>query len=372
MKILVLSTDYPDKRRNIFVFVKQFVDELARMGHNIQVVAPYSLTHNRRLCKQCETIHIGIGTVTIYRPFYFSFSNWRIGKFKMSSRFIRGAFRRGISMLKEQPDVVYGHFWPCAYAGYDYARERNLPLFVATGESVIDFRAISEKDKKFCDYLSGTICVSSKNRQESIDLGLTSEKKCVVIPNAVNPKLFHVMNRKECRRELRLPQDVFIIIYVGWFDERKGVNRVVEAIKTIKGMPVYSIFIGGKEPLNCPNVLITDRVPHEDLPIYLNAADVFVLPTLHEGCCNAIIEALACGLPIISSDLPFNQDILHKGNSILVNPIDISELASAITLLRDDKKNRQEMSRGSLESVKELSIHSRAEKILAFIASNTE
>lgn len=52
MKILVLSPDYPDDRRSAFSFVKQLVEEMARQGHFIQVIAPYSLTHNKILSRK--------------------------------------------------------------------------------------------------------------------------------------------------------------------------------------------------------------------------------------------------------------------------------------------------------------------------------
>ena len=89
-------------------------------------------------------------------------------------------------------------------------------------------------------------------------------------------------------------------------------------------------------------------MPHEEVPLYLNAADVFVLPTLHEGCCNAVVEAMACGLPVISSDLPFNWDVLNKGNSIMVNPNSINEIRDAIVEMRDNNVKRMQLSQGAL------------------------
>ena len=108
---------------------------------------------------------------------------------------------------------------------------------------------------------------------------------------------------------------------------------------------------------------------HNQIPDYLNMADIFVLPTLNEGCCNAIIEAMACGLPVISSNLPFNKDILDESNSILINPQNIEDIAKAIKLLKDNPLKRKELSKGALLAAEDLNIDRRAEKIISFINS---
>jgi len=98
-------------------------------------------------------------------------------------------------------------------------------------------------------------------------------------------------------------------------------------------------------------------------------ADVFVLPTLAEGCNNAIIEAMACGLPIISSNLPFNWDVLDANNSILVDPMSVEDIASAIKALKDDKTRKESMSKAALSTAAELTTDKRAERIINFIES---
>ena len=95
-----------------------------------------------------------------------------------------------------------------------------------------------------------------------------------------------------------------------------------------------------------------------------------MLPTLAEGCCNAIIEAMACGLPIISSDLQFNDDILNEKNSIRIDSNNIDQIADAIRYLKDNPKVRETMSAASLEKAKELDIKNRAKKIIQFIREN--
>jgi len=373
MNILVLTPDYPDERRSVFPFVKQLVDEMARLGHSIQVIAPYSITHNKRFCKPKSEYPVESGKVIVYRPWYASFSNIKVGNNSLTEISKRHAYKKGLNALEEKPDVVYGHFWNSAYMGFDYAQSKNIPLFVATGESEIEFRKDNQEKKDFCSYLSGVICVSTKNQEESIQLGLCSKDKCKVIPNAIDNKIFRLLDKHKCRKQLGISKDSFIVAFVGWFSERKGSRRVARALSLVNEVkPVYSFFIGeGTEDPVCPNILYKGKVKHDDIPIYLNAADVFVLPTQHEGCCNAIIEAMACGLPIISSDLPFNYDVLNHHNSILINPNNVENIKTAIMSLVMDEKLKNELSKGALETSSHLSITDRAITIISFFNRST-
>ena len=200
---------------------------------------------------------------------------------------------------------------------------------------------------------------------------MTTEDKCLISPNATNDSLFKMIDKTDCRTKLGIPLDAFVLIFVGAFNTRKGSKRVAQAISSItEGGEVLSIFLGaGKEDPICDGIIYKGSVPHEIIPDYLNAADVFILPTQHEGCSNAVIEAMACGLPVISSDLPFNWDVLNKSNSILIAPNNIKEISNAIVFLRDNKEKREELSRGALKQAKSLTIDNRACNILEFIKS---
>jgi glycosyltransferase involved in cell wall biosynthesis len=212
--------------------------------------------------------------------------------------------------------------------------------------------------------------VSTKNKEESISLGLTTGDRCFVKPNAVNSRLFRKLDKVECRRKLGFPQDAFIISFVGAFIERKGANRVAAAIRQLTDKSVHSIFIGqGDVDPICDNILFKGALRHEQIPEYLCASDVFVLPTLKEGCCNAIVEAMSCGLPIISSNLSFNWDVLDDTNAVLIDPMNINAITDAIVKLRDNRQIVQTMSKMSLDKALSLTIDKRGEAILSFIKS---
>ena len=84
-------------------------------------------------------------------------------------------------------------------------------------------------------------------------------------------------------------------------------------------------------------------------------------------CCNAILEAMACGLPIISSNLSFNDDILNEDYSIRVNPDSIEEIANAIQILYENPVKRLEMGKRALEASEKFRIENRARVIISYI-----
>lgn len=370
MNLCFITYKYPGKHNTSdYAFVKQLVDAIAQLGHHCLVVAPFNISHYHKLYVSKEEYACGKGRVTVYRPGYLSFSNFHIGKFYPSKWTHTRALKKAFKMMDVRPDAIYGHFWNSAYDGFEYAKSNHIPLFVATGESEISRMFSFPKDQKaFSDYVSGVVCVSSKNRDESIALGLTTVDKCAVFPNAVNAELFRKMDKHHCREQLGLPQNAFIIAFVGWFIERKGPQRVARAIKQIQGKPVYSLFIGkGEQEPDCDNILFKGALPHEEVSVYLNAADAFVLPTLHEGCCNAVVEAMSCGLPIVSSNLPFNWDVLDDTNSIMVDPNSIDEISNAIIMLYDNRDLLLSLSDGALKKAESLTIDQRAASIVAFM-----
>ena len=214
--------------------------------------------------------------------------------------------------------------------------------------------------------ISGIIAVSTKNKQELVLNRVVTEEKVSVFPNAIDSGAFHLMDKNEVRKELGIPEACFIVAFVGHYIHRKGPQRVAAAIKGLSN--INSFFIGdGEEKPDCAGILFTGRLPHDEIVKYLNAADIFVLPTLAEGCCNAIVEAMACGLPIVSSNLPFNDDILDDTNSIRIDPTNIDEIKSSIQLLRDDPVLRKRLASGANKKAEMLRIENRARNILEFM-----
>lgn len=374
MNICVVSEGYPTKEIPAYTFVEQLCNAIAMQKHTVSVVALRWLTDylfRKRKIPYFRDSIIGDNVIRIFSPMVTSFGKGK-SLSSLSEKLCSYKVCRSLDKLDVKPNVIYGHFWSNAYLAYPYAKKYNIPLFVATGESVITFDANTKDKKEFCNYVSGVICVSTKNKNESIAKGLTKEHKCKVFPNAVNDSIFHIIDKKQCRRKLGITENDFVVSYVGRFSNRKGPNRVADAIRHLNDRTIKSIFIGTghdsfSESLNCDGIIFKGELSHELIPEYLNASDVFVLPTLHEGCCNAIIEAMACGLPVISSNREFNVDVLDATNSILVEPLNIVEIADAIKKLKNDRKHLLKMGEASSLKAESLRIEQRADNILQFI-----
>lgn len=380
MRILFSSNVYPTKQYSLQAYVGVLCEELTRQGHEVVVVAPQlvlsCLRHNINLVPQhyTETIETKEGSreIEIYRPRVYSIGASR--SMRLEAWLLERAVSETARKIGRDFDLIYCKFWSSARNILSYAEENSIPVFIDCGEDVIWPKTFvnDEIKKRIVKCTRGVVCVSSKNRDECEALNLAKTEDCIVLPNAVNQKDFFKMDKQEARKSLGIPEDSFIISFCGRFNHRKGVKRLAEALKQCKG--VHSIFIGRpSEDSNyvpdCPEILFCGSLPHERIGLYLNASDVYVLPTLAEGCSNSIIEAMACGLPIISSDLPFNHDVLDSTNAILIDPMDVMQIKNAVCKLRDDTNLRESMSERSLTKVLKLTIENRARSIVEFVSN---
>ncbi|MEG1812677.1 MAG: glycosyltransferase family 4 protein [Clostridia bacterium] len=363
-RLVVVSEHYPVAGDPIYTFVDELLVALDALGVSISVISPKNLTRTlvhgggfapRKWLRKTES-----GSFPVYQPRSLSVS-------KLSARLNRALYRRavkaGVRMANVTPDAYYAHFWPSGIACALAAPQK--PLFVACGESTVD-PSLAPDVAAIRGHLRGVICVSSKNRDECAQKFGIPRGDMIVLPNGINERRFHPLeNRDALRAALGIAPNDFVVAFVGWFRERKGVKRLEQALV---GLPVKVIYIGsGDLTPTGDNIAFCGRVEHEKVPEYLACADVFALPTLAEGCCNAIVEAMACGLPIVSSDLPFNDDILTPENALRVDPRSVSQIRSAIETLLCDRDRARAMGAQALLDARSLGVNQRAARIKAYI-----
>lgn len=372
--ILIIADGYPSPGLPYSAFIANIAQEMTRQGMTVSVIAPQSLTKHwlrhvplapRHFMEEIEgrTIHI-------YRPYSITTGDGKLG---FITRWCNRIVTTWTAHRLKTPDLVYAHFWLNAATVIPFVSRTHLPFIVATGEDIIPIGQIKDKEKTWLkEHVQHVVCVSTKNKQESIAYGLAKDEKCVVLPNAYNPQEFYHEDGCAMREQLGIAKDDFVVAFCGRFNDRKGVFRVDEALKRLNNPHIKAIYIGSpmdncKEEPNYEHTAFKGQLPHHEIVHYLNAADVFVLPSMAEGCPNSVIEAMACGLPVISSDLPFNYDVLDDTNSILVNPADVDAIANAIERLKEDKQLYSRLQRGVINKASSLRIDERVKQILQLI-----
>ena len=368
---------YPTKTNNGCVFAKHLICAIADRGFDCVVIAPRIKNAKTEEIPYCREDMTEKGSVIkVYTPTYFHLSS-RKQTMKISMNNHYKAVMKTLKKESLHPDIVYGHFiYQCGLTAARVGEKLGIPSYCACGENSLRLIKDSEPYStglKYCNWksilssLSGVISVSGYNRSSLLENGFLDETMPIgVFPNGYNQKKFFVVDRHRARQQLNLSDEKFIVAFTGTFKESKGVRELCEALNQLDN--VYSLFMGkGDIKPDCKNILFCGSVPNDELHLYLNAADIFVLPTKGEGCCNAIIEALACGLPIISSDSPYNDDILNNDNSIRIDVDNVVQIAEAIERLRNDSKLRNKLASGAVASAKALDIDARAENILKFM-----
>jgi glycosyltransferase involved in cell wall biosynthesis len=279
------------------------------------------------------------------------------------------AVMRALGSLPRKPDALYGHFlYPSGAASARCGRRLDLPSFVAVGESsfwTVEPHGFGRARRDFRD-ITGCVAVSSLIESKLVAELAIPPQRVGVFPNGVDLQRFYLRDSVDMRKRFGFPRDAFIVAFVGHFTDRKGVLRVANALR---GLEEVAAVYAGSGPLvpKGLNTLFRGVLPHDEMPRLLSAADVFVLPTKREGCCNAILEALACGLPVVTSDREFNDDIVDESMSIRVDPTDVEAIRDAVRVLRDDPALRKRLSAAALRKAQSFGIQDRAKRMLEWM-----
>ena len=162
------------------------------------------------------------------------------------------------------------------------------------------------------------------------------------------------------RKSLELPEKAVLFVFVGRITEDKGVRELLAAFSALRAeaerAPVFLALVGWTEvcsgvDLDVPGVFRPGF--QEDIRPWLEAADVFVLPSYREGFPNSLLQAGAMELPSIATDICGCNEIVKDGvNGLLVPARDEVALRQAMTALRDDPERRRRMGVQAAEQVK--------------------
>ncbi len=246
--------------------------------------------------------------------------------------------------LKRQKklDILDAHFaYPDGYAATLLGRWLRVPVTITlrgTETRHIASPKLKPLVQAALDRASRVFSVSESLRQVAIGSGALPSK-VLVVGNGVDIAKFSPLEQLECRAGLGLPATAKVIVTVGGLVERKGFHRVIAALPEIlKEFPdcVYLV-VGGPSAegdwTDKLKQLVVDQglekavqflgpLAPEKLSAVLSAADVFVLSTRNEGWANVLLEAMACGLPVVATDVGGNKEVVCRQDLGTIVPFD--------------------------------------------------
>ncbi len=382
-RIIILANKYPNEiQKNVNVFTQQLTWCFADLGIKCIVICPFAVNYNFKYKKLpyriTEKTDKG-NLVTIYRPQYMGFgqNNSLLQKIrvKTTTKNYINAVEKVLKKIDVKPsDVLFSEFLcPSGVAAAILGKKYKISSYMQCGEATYqgDKKYGNNYLKRKLKSLTGVIAVSGHNKKYLVHANIVKENKIIVLPSGYRKQRFYSIEKNEARKKMGFPNDKFIVGFCGSFDDRKGILRLESAIDSIEedNIVLAAVGSGDKRP-NSKKCIFKKPLNHEDLIYFYNSIDVFAFPTYHEGCCTAIVEAIACGCPIISSDRDFNYEICDNSNSILIDPDDIEGMKKSILLLYKNTKFKNKLREGSLKKAEDLSLEAKAYKIIKYIEEN--
>jgi len=280
MTILIVTNMFPTAEDPSYgCFVKSQVDSLARQGLSVDLI----------------------------------FANGKASRLN----YLRGAWQVFWRSLRTRYDIVHAHY---GLSGPLARCQIKSPVVVSfCGSDVMN--RVQGKVSRFISRLVDLCIVKSSRLQQAL-----GARNVRVLPNGLDLSLFHPQDSSPARKTLGLSAESRYILFVG--DPARKEKRYDVAQQTFHRV---------RERLNVPTELVVlHGQPHREVPLYMNACDVLLLTSDYEGSPNAVKEAMACNMPIVSADVGDVGEILLGTRNCYVCPRDPSALAQRVlTVLKD-------------------------------------
>lgn len=249
-------------------------------------------------------------------------------------------------------NVIDSHFgYPDGYAAVMLGRWLKCPVTITLRGTEVRHARDKALRPLLIKALNGAeriITVSDSLRRLALELGVAPER-AQVVANGVDAEKFYPADRAAMRARFRLPADARVLVTVGGLVERKGIHRVIELLPVLmqRFPELHYVVIGGASAEGdwgprlrqqaqalglCERVHFLGTLRPEALREPLSAADVFVLSTRNEGWANVLLEAMACGLPVVTTDVGGNAEVVaHSGLGTVVPFDDAPALQQALS-----------------------------------------
>ena len=265
--------------------------------------------------------------------------------------------------------LIHTNYWLSAWAGLELQKTSGIQLvhtYHSLGavkyQSLVEIPQVANTRLRIeREILERANCVvaTSPQEQETLRSLVSTRGQIEVIPCGTDTTNFRLTSKTQARTKLKLDSREKVILYVGRFDERKGIETLVRAFALLKERDLKNIklMIVGGSSANMPDgaergrienivnerglkdsTIFVGRIGHDVLPLYYTAADVCVIPSHYEPFGLVAIEAMACGVPVVASNVGgLKFTIIPEETGLLVEPKDVEAFAEGIQrILFDD------------------------------------
>lgn len=336
-ELVVFSSLFPSAARpGAGIFIRERMFRVAR-HRTLVVVSPQPWFPGQALIRKWRTGYRPPApsfeiqqNIHVYRPRFLSvpglLRRWDGWSMALGSYFVMRRLQR------EGARLIDAHFaYPDGDAATRLGRWLNLPTTITLRGTEVPHSknpALRPRLTRALQAATRVFSVSHSLRRLAIELG-TPEVKTEVVGNGVDITCFHPVARDAARRRFEIPLNAKVLISVGGLVERKGIHRVIACLPAlIEHHPElhYLVVGGGSAEGDMRTELdaqvaalgLNERVHFlgslapDALKWPLSAADVFVLATRNEGWANVFLEAMACGLPVVSTDVGGNAEVVCR------------------------------------------------------------
>ena len=359
MKVLMINHEFPPIGGGGAKAAFKISRALVRMGIDV-----YVLTSKFKRTKPIETIDgIKVFRIPVKRK------RVDFASTPEMLTFVSAAFPTLLKLLKrEKIDIIHAFFGlPSGVLSYSAKKFFHVPYMIRMGGSDVpgfnphrfNFSLRALKPILLKVWQNAAILVAVSDGLRRLALKADPNANIMVIPNGIDIEEFRPLSKGKNEENH--------ILFVGRLDSyRKGVHFLLQALKKLneEKLPCKLTIIGDgpyrprleklARALNLRNTEFLGHIPNERLPVYYNQADMFVLPSCAEGMSNVILEAMACGLPVIATNVGGNPELVeNEETGLLVPPENVEALHASFKKLLSDKKLRERMGSSGRKKVEE-------------------
>lgn len=382
---------YPSKDGKIprHTFVKQQVDTLKDYFKKVIVIAPTG--YFPKFLAKTGIFPVSYKDAADLKSYKYDNVDVHFPKcFNLPLKFLRERsgdlifffVKRYIKKNKITFDLIHAHFtWISGYLSKKLSELTKIPYFLTIQENMDWFLDIYySNNDKYYDIWRNAETLIRVNKRDVPKLRKFN-KNSLSVPNGYDPNIFKKLKKEDCRGHLDLPKSKKILLHVGsYIQNHKNQLSLIRACELLKNKgkdficylvgegPDRILFQNEIKKLNLENyVKLIGRIPNKDVPIWMNASDLFVFPSYAEGNPTVVVEAMACGLPVIGSNGGGMDEVIVENETgfILENQEDENEIMNKIQKSLTKNWNIQKI----LDEAKEYSQKNIAKHLIEIYSS---